>query len=342
MGHVIAMDDYYARVKKDIAAQHKELLKSIGILDRGRKVLYDGDFVLFPVTQEFAGIEMVKVEGGVRSESARTPYEAMIGLAKGLLPPDMSIFLPRRWEKLGDSVLLKIPTQLYEYKNSVGRIYAEALNVKAVYHYGEIVGKKRLPTAELVYGNGGDVIHVENGVKFLLNPSRVMFSSGNLKERMRMAKIARSDDVVVDMFAGIGYFSIPIAFRAERIYAIEFNRTAYEYLCKNIEINGLKNVEPIFGDNREVTPKRVASRVIMGYLDAAEYLPVAISSLSGDGVIHYHCLRRTELIGELPAEIKKCADELGYEVVDYKMNRIKSYAPRVMHLVYDLRMKRYL
>jgi len=34
-----------------------------------------------------------------------------------------------------------------------------------------------------------------------------MFSSGNMDERIRMSMISDKNEVVVDLFAGIGYFN---------------------------------------------------------------------------------------------------------------------------------------
>lgn len=36
-----------------------------------------------------------------------------------------------------------------------------------------------------------------------------MFSSGNRSEKLRMGKLDCRDEVVVDLFAGIGYFVLP-------------------------------------------------------------------------------------------------------------------------------------
>jgi tRNA/tmRNA/rRNA uracil-C5-methylase (TrmA/RlmC/RlmD family) len=56
-----------------------------------------------------------------------------------------------------------------------------------------------------------------------------MYSAGNGTERMRVRHLElRSDpEVVVDMFAGIGYFTIPFALRSPhvRLVAIEKVRT---------------------------------------------------------------------------------------------------------------------
>ena len=47
------------------------------------------------------------------------------------------------------------------------------------------------------------------------------------------------------MFAGIGYFTIPIAVHSnvKKIYAIEINPVSYNFLCENIKLNKVETFE---------------------------------------------------------------------------------------------------
>jgi len=47
-------------------------------------------------------------------------------------------------------------------------------------------------------------------------------------------------------------------------------------------------VEPVSGDCSKLTPRSMADRVIMGYLDGQEYLPHGIDALLPGGILHYH------------------------------------------------------
>ena len=56
-----------------------------------------------------------------------------------------------------------------------------------------------------------ETINKENGCLFKLDLAKVMWSKGNNNERLRIAKLVGDGETVIDMFAGIGYFSIHIA-----------------------------------------------------------------------------------------------------------------------------------
>jgi tRNA wybutosine-synthesizing protein 2 len=171
-----------------------------------------------------------------------------------------------------------------------------------------------------------------------------MFSKGNLEERGRIAKLVKEKDIIVDLFSGIGYFSIPIAKFAKpsKIYTIDINPVAILYLQKNIQLNKVEGkIEPIFGDCREVVNKlgKIADRVIMGYLpNTMNYLDSAFSVLKKEGgIIHYHDIFKEEEIWDKPIEIlKNYAVKNGYKLIETVNKKIvKSYAPKVYHVVID-------
>jgi tRNA wybutosine-synthesizing protein 2 len=99
-------------------------------------------------------------------------------------------------------------------------------------------------------------------------------------------------------------------------------------------------VEPVFGDNRMTAPKDCADRVVLGYLNEPQsYLQVAFECLMNHkGVLHYHVLIPTESIPTQPlAHIETVARQFDRSVELLKVNMVKSYAPRVDHLVLDVR-----
>lgn len=141
------------------------------------------------------------------------------------------------------------------------------------------------------------------------------------------------------MFAGIGYFSIPIGVHsnAKQIYSIEINPNSFHYLKENIKLNKISNITPLLGDCINITPDYKADRIIMGYVKTTHhYLKVAIDSLNKGGVIHYHETVPEKLMDIRPINrIKELAGDRQVEFL--KLNKVKKYSPGVFHVVCDAR-----
>lgn len=274
----------------------------------------------------------------------QTPLNHIEELLINDIPPKLFSYLPDKWEKIGDILIIKLNKNLKKYSKIIGEKYAEILKCKTVLNdIGGILGKYRVPKTEIIFGSENTVtIHKENSIKYKLDVQKIMFSSGNMYERKRMANISNKNEIVVDLFAGIGYFTLPLAVysKPKKIYSCEINPIAYEYLCKNISLNNVTSVvEPIFGDNRKFAPKNVASRVIMGYIgNTHRFFPTAIECLkNGSGNVHYHDVFPDKLVPNKPLKIFKEISEkynLKINLLNYKC--IKSYAPGVSHIVFDI------
>ncbi|MDH7507636.1 MAG: class I SAM-dependent methyltransferase family protein [Candidatus Thermoplasmatota archaeon] len=274
-----------------------------------------------------------------------TPFEKIRDLLSKKIPLELMNKLPNKWEKVGEVLVIVLPVELNDYKDLIGENYAKVLNCKTVLNTtGKITGEFRKPKVEIIYGQKNTVtIHQENGIRFKLDPQKIMFSSGNLKERIRMAKISNENETVVDLFAGIGYFTLPVAVysKPKKIFACEKNKVAYDFLCENIILNNVTSiVQPLKGDNRIIAPKNIADRVIMGYINNTyKFLPTAIDCLkNSSGVIHYHDVYPDEVAPEKPLRIvdkeikkKKCE----FKILRYE--KVKSYAPGISHFVFDIK-----
>lgn len=239
-----------------------------------------------------------------------------------------------KYKKIGDILILDNSHPDDDY-DELSRRH----NVKTIMKINHIQGTKREPVYKILYGGETETVNKENGCLFKLDLAKVMWSKGNNNERLRIARLVEDDETVLDMFAGIGYFSIPIGVHANarEVISIEINPNSYHFLCENIHLNKLDNVTPILGDCKVETPKYQADRIIMGYVKTTHhYLKAAIGSLNEGGVLHYHETVPEKLMNTRPIErIMSEAD--GREVELLKVNKIKKYAPGVEHVVIDAR-----
>ena len=272
------------------------------------------------------------------------PFDKIKKILSKEIPPELISRIPDKWEKVGDIGIIKLDPELNRYSKIIGKYYSKILRCRTILNdIGGIKGTYRKPLTKIIFGSKKtETIHKENQIRFKLDPKKIMFSSGNMDERLRMATISNKREVVVDMFAGIGYFTLPMAVysRPKKIFACEINPISYDYLCENIILNNVTDiVEPLKGDNRKVAPKNVADRVILGYFEnTSKFLKTALDCLKDyKGIIHYHDkISEEDLQNKQLKIVKQINEKVDRSVNIINQKHIKSYAPGISHYVYDI------
>jgi len=332
------------RVERRKADETLSRLSALGLLDRKRGISRGKVWIDFPVTgrppPELG--EIIEGEPELAPEQV-PPFDRAVKAAR--IPPELKRFLPDKWERLGKVLVLKLPKKLQEYKTEIARAYAEALGVETVLQ--DISGSRgvlREPTTELLLGTKTETVHIENYIRYSFDAARIMFSSGNMAERIRMGETVRPGETVVDMFAGIGYFTLQMAVhgRPKAIFACELNPVSYQYLVQNIKLNRAgRVVTPLEGDCRLVAPEGIADRVVMGHFDAVEFVPKALKVLRPEGgILHVHCLCRKDRMPEDAwAKVRKKTDDAGRSCRLLLFEKVKSFKPRVWHIVLDVEIR---
>ena len=261
----------------------------------------------------------------------------------GVLSDQELDLLPTGFDRIGHIAITSVPAALVPKQVEIAGALLRLKGVRTVaVKRGPIGGRERKPQLEVVAGDPQTkTVHRESGCLFKLDVTRVMFSLGNLYERARLPKLVQLGERIVDLFAGVGQFSIPIAkhARPSEVYAIELNPVAYGYLCENIRLNRVGHVvKPIQGDCEAVAPRGIGDRVLLGLLHITHrYLPLALEVLRPEGgVIHYHESVPFSLRFSRPIErVREAAAERGVEILNERM--VKRYAPGVAHVVIDAR-----
>ena len=242
-----------------------------------------------------------------------------------------------KWKKIGDILILDNKFEVVSNKQL--NELADKHNVKTIMKVDHIQGTKREPIVKLLYGDDTETINKENNCLFKLDLKKVMWSKGNNNERIRIARLVEDNETVIDMFAGIGYFSIPIGrfSNAKQVYSIEINPNSFYYLRENIKLNKINNITPLLGDCKDITPQYMGDRIIMGYVKTTHhYLKVAIDSLNKGGILHYHETVPEKLMNTRP--LNRIRELAGDRQVDFlKLNKVKKYSPGVFHVVCDAR-----
>ncbi len=319
-------------------------LTSRGMVDPHAKISKDDSSRYVPILPEFVDIVRWEgyetVEGEAHTLDRRSPQERIREALSGY--PGILDILPNRWEFVGDIIILKLDPACMPYRELIGKTYAEVLGAKTVCaDMHGVSGEFRRPSMEVLYGTDTESVRLENGICYRFDVIKVMYASGNTNERMRMKNLDCAGETVVDMFAGIGYFTLPLArfSGARRVFACEKNPESYGFLVGNIKDNGVSDVViPILADNRALLGRSFADRILMGYVQTtSEFVPAAVRMIRPGGMIHYH---DTFYVGEFRDRIedifsRNCSE---YEVLG--IHEVKSFAPSVSHYVADIRVDR--
>ncbi|KAM9600819.1 tRNA wybutosine-synthesizing protein 2 homolog isoform 3-T8 [Morphnus guianensis] len=248
---------------------------------------------------------LVQIQDPVPSRAARrqTPAQKLQDELRRLLGKSWSSELerdvPRAWQRHGDLVLLsedcfraapweKLGPALWE-------TVASALGARRLARRGWVLPDgMRSPNVTLLLGQDGWVEHVDNGIRYTFDVTKCMFSPGNITEKLRVASLPCSGEVLVDLYAGIGYFTLPYLVHAAAAFAhaCEWNGHAVEALRRNLALNGVQDRCHIhYGDSRQLELRDVADRVNLGLIPSSEEgWPVACRVLKKGtgGVLHIH------------------------------------------------------
>ena len=333
-----------AMIPVEEASETIPLLMRKDLVNRNAKISKGDGCRLVPIQdgkEDIVSSMGYSITEGEAYSRDRIPPQERIKASLSDLPEDVIRELPMRWEYVGRIAIIVLKESAEPYKERIGDVYAEELGMESICVDRQgVTGEFSRPTTEIIHGDRTEDVRLENGVLYDMDVTKVMFASGNVDERERMKDLDCSGETIVDMFAGIGYFTLPLAKFAHpsKIYACEKNPDSYEFLVKNVELNDVKDiVEPILSDNRDLDlGTHFADRILMGYVQiTSEFLPKALEMIKPGGMIHYH---DTFYVHEYEDRIKEIFDREcpgGYEIES--IHEVKSFAPSVSHYVADIR-----
>jgi len=330
-------------VEKPETGEAIEALREEGVYDDTRRVAeHDGEHVEVPVV---AAPE--SVAGEVIEQDAPDPRVAGLDdllRERGFTEAEIA-GAPSSWATVGDVVLVRFGE--YPRREAVGEALLDLQGAETVLDRRGIDGEHREPDVEVVAGSGEtETVHTEHGTKYALDLATVMFSPGNKRERVRVGEAVAAGERVLDMFAGIGYFTLPMARAGAEVTAIERNPAAFAYLIENAPLNGVEGrVRPIRADCRDAIEAfreggETFERIVMGYYDAYEYLDAALSVLEPGGVLHMHEATPEAELWERPVgRLRAAAEEQGREVEILDRRTVKTHSEGVSHVVVDARIE---
>jgi len=299
------------------------------------------------LNQMQAGVPELELISQTFAEKTRQE-KTLPELLKGELPQDLLDKLPRALDVVGDIAIIEIPPELEPHKIIVGQAILKVhRNLRTVLaKVGAISGVFRLRSVEFLVGeNRTTTLHKEYGCSYYVDVAKAYFSPRLSQEHWRVASLVQNGETVADLFAGVGPFAVPIAKSCKdaKIYAVDINPEAVEYLKKNIKLNKVENrVVPLVGDARKLVNEQlsgIADRVIMNLPETAyEFVDVACKTIkSTGGLIHFYgFVRMPDTIEAFQQRFTEAVEKTGRKVTTFERAKaVRETAPYELQVVLD-------
>ncbi|MFC6787182.1 class I SAM-dependent methyltransferase [Halobaculum halobium] len=312
----------------------RQALAERDLLDGDREIAVDDGDIFLPV-----------VDAAVARDAGYAVVERETAERDGPTPPAEVLGFEPSYGRLGDIVILD------EDDAERARAIADAIVESdvpcetVVNRASKVAGEFRVREWDVLYGEHTETVHREYGHEFALDVAEVYFSPRLATERHRVVEQVESGERVVDMFAGVGPFAVPMAARGAEVLACDVNPAAIDYLRANAERNGVADrVTALEGDVRETTADYDgwADRVVMNLPHSAdEFLDTAVRLAGDDCVLHlYDMAHEDDPFGPSERAIREIAEPAGYEVEVLTRREVRSYAPHELNVCLDVRILR--
>ena len=216
---------------------------------------------------------------------------------ENILSPSESEELFSSFDQIGEIIVLRIPDSLKSKKKIIGETLLDQVKTtrSVFYQSSPVEGEFRTRNLEILAGEDNtETEYKESGCRFLVDVEKAFFSPRLSTERERIANLTHDGEIIINMFGGIGMFSI-LAAKVSKctVYNIDINPNASLLCEKNIELNKLKGkVISLNGDSVKIIQDKLqnlADRVLMLLPERSdEFLETAILATKNNGVIHYY------------------------------------------------------
>jgi len=266
---------------------------------------------------------------------------------EGVLTDQESEELFSAFDQIGDIIVIRIPDSLLSKKKVIGEtLLKEVSTAKSVlYQSSDVSGDFRTRSLELLAGEDKtETEYKEFGCRFFVDVEKAFFSPRLSTERERIADIIRDGETVINMFGGVGMFSILAAKNKKcTVYNIDINPVASQLCEKNISLNKLVGeVISLNGDAAQIVNdqlKEKGDRTLMLLPERSdEFLESAILATKNGGIIHYY----SHIHADKKQDAPKLSEEHYLKVTNVKSEIlgskiVRAIGPRYYQTVVDVK-----
>ncbi len=262
------------------------------------------------------------------------------------VPDDLKPLLPTAFDIVGDIAIIKIPEELAGHTTEIGEAILRANKpIRTVVSEEGVVGDHRVRNVKVIAGDEDTkTVHREFGLQFAVDIAKAYFSPRLATERQRVTSKVKQGELIIDMFCGVGPFSITISKNVpgSKIFGIDSNPNAIRNFMENIRINKVQNVIPMEGDARELMPSmEPADRIILDLPQSSfDFFELAIGSLKDGGTIHYYEILTEVEAREREDELTSIAQNQGRKMKIEERKAVHGYSPTQNHYVFDINVYR--
>ena len=254
------------------------------------------------------------------------------------------------FDQIGDIIIVRIPDSLISKKQMIGKTLLEQVSTanSVFYQSSPVEGDFRTRQLEVIAGEDKtQTEYKENGCRFIVDVEKAFFSPRLSTERERIAGLVNDGEVIINMFGGVGMFSLLAAKNtACTVYNIDLNPVASQLCKENVQINKLKgDVISLNGDAIEVINEQLigkADRVLMLLPERSdEFLDSALNALKDKGIIHYYShmhADRKQDAGKLSEEHFMNVNKTNAEIITSR--NVRPVGPRFYQTVVDVKISK--
>ena len=296
----------------------------------------DAKFVYLPVISE-KGLRFPVQEKELEEIEQPVNFKDILDI-----PPGLMEHVPNSFDIVGDIFVLKLFPEIEPYAEIIASALLETnKNAKVVAIDNGVKGEFRTRDLEILAGENRTItVQKEYGMRYEMDLAKVYFSPRLATERKRISELVQPGERVIDMFCGVGPFSLLLAKtgKPEIVYAIDKNPEAINYLINNIKINKINKVTPMLGDAREMAKKlSKPNRIIMNLPHSAmDFFDTALEVLDPGGIIHLYSIQEISLLDMTKKVILNLAESKGYKPSIVNIQELHSYSPSQQMFCFDI------
>ena len=254
------------------------------------------------------------------------------------------------FDQIGDIIVVRIPDSLVSKKQIIGKTLLEQVSTanSVFYQSSPVEGDFRTRKLEVIAGEDKtQTEYKENGCRFIVDVEKAFFSPRLSTERERIAGLVKDGEVIINMFGGVGMFSVLAAKNMScTVYNIDLNPVAAQLCKENVQINKLKGeVISLNGDATEVINEQLvgkADRVLMLLPERSdEFLDAALTGLKDEGIIHYYSHMHADKkqdAGKLSEEHFMSVNKTNADIITSR--NVRPVGPRFYQTVVDVKISR--